>query len=366
MLVASFGVFLALTIQLVSTCPLHFTKASNGLCYYDSKYIVESPVNGLQQSFPLRRNGFTPQKIDLGRILFFDPFLSRDKKTACATCHDPHFGFADGRGRSRGFQGVELPRSAPTLWNVGFADRFFWDGRERSLEEQAKGPLFSVHEMHASPKELERDLNSNAIYRRLFEEVYGEGKITIPKVLDAIADFERTLVSLDSRYDRYVFGEKKALTPLEETGHNVFRSFVARCTECHTPPLFTNFQMAIIGAPDGKENPEDLGGQLITHDSRNRGSFKVPTLRNIARTAPYMHAGVFPTLLDVVHFYNIGAGRSEQGTGNSYTHWHIRKMGLSSEEERAVVAFLGSLTDESARPEIPLWLPSGLSIGRNK
>jgi cytochrome c peroxidase len=352
------------SVFLCAACPPGLKHDQDGgLCYYTSRYITEPPVNGLQQPFSITANGFSPKRIHLGKLLFFDPYLSGDKKSSCATCHNPHLGFSDGRAQSLGFRGKKLPRSAPSLWNVAFQKNFFWDGRAISLEEQMEGPLFSPDEMNTTKRQLENELNKNKEYRRLFAEAFRRSPalpIKWQEAREALATFERTLVSLNSPYDRYVFGEKRALTPEQEEGHNLFRSFVTRCTECHTPPLFTNHQLITIGAPDLPGLPTDRGAGSVMKNPKADGMFKVPTLRNIARTAPYMHSGVFTALLDVVHFYNRGAGRSPLGTQAPNIHWHMREMGLSRQEEESLVLFLTTLNDESAIPEIPLQVPSGL------
>lgn len=265
-----------------------------------------------------------------------------------------------------GVSGIPLKRGAPSLWNVAFQKSFFWDARSDSLEAQARGPLFSADEMGAHPETLIKKLRANANYRKMFAEAFGsEHELKLARVLEAIATFERSLVSFESRYDKYVFGEWGALNAAELNGLNVFRSFVSRCTECHTPPLFTNQQSAVIGAPDspGLEMDEGMGAARKT--SAWRGAFKVPQLRNIASTAPYMHSGVFPSLLEVIAFYNKGGGRADAFARtpyqSQYLHWHIRPMDLGSQEEKDLVTFLGTLTDESARPERPVTLPSGLN-----
>ena len=210
-------------------------------------------MGGTRTALPPHRDGFTPQQIDLGRYLFFDPLLSGDGTLSCASCHRPDTGLADGRPRSIGIHGEDAGRAAPTLWNVAFLQRFFWDARANSLEAQAAGPLYSPREMGNDPARLLASLNGNATYRRLFREAFpreAAGPVTERQVYAALAAFQTSLISLNSRYDRYVQGYAAALSPREIEGLNVFRSFVARCSECHTPPLFTNEQIAVIGAPE--------------------------------------------------------------------------------------------------------------------
>lgn len=351
----------AFAFSLSNKCPPSF-KRQKGLCYYTSPYLTQGNPKGLSKGITVFQNGFNPKHIHLGKLLFFDPLLSKNKDLSCAHCHSPSLAFTDGRKTSLGKNQIELFRSAPSLWNVAFQEKFFWDGRASSLEEQLAGPLFNEKEMGNTPENLEKDLNANEEYRKLFFEAFQTRKITYPFVVKALTTFERTLVSLNSRYDQFALGKTNALTQEETEGHNIFRSFVARCTECHTPPLFTNSQMVNLGLPDNPLFPPDPGYEAVTKDARHRDHFKVPTLRNITMTGPYMHSGIFQTLEEVVHFYNLGGGREGTGKYSPYIHWHIRKMGLSTTEEKKLVTFLGSLTDNSNAPQIPSEVPSKLKV----
>ena len=323
-------------------------------------------VGGLKAGLPPARDGFTPQQIDLGRLLFFDPALSRDGTVACATCHNPDHGLADGQARSRGVGGAQGSRNAPSLWNVAFLQRFFWDGRARSLEEQMQGPLYGDREMGNTPQGLVRRLNAIAPYRRLFAQAFADANegIRSEHVYRALAAFESSLVSLNSRYDLYAHGVADALSPAELEGLNVFRSFVARCTECHTPPLFPNQQIAVIGTPEPQGRARDAGAQSVTGEARLRGGFKVPSLRNVARTAPYEHSGRFASLRDAVEFYTLGRGHAVPAGEQLQIHWHISEPHLSAREIDRLVDFLGALTDESFLPQRPALVPSGLPPAR--
>jgi cytochrome c peroxidase len=352
-----------------SNCPPGFEKTTAGVCelrtlyqFYDS--LENRGLGGTRTALPPHRDGFTPHQIDLGRYLFFDPVLSGDGTLSCASCHDPARGFADGRPRAIGIGGQEVGRAAPTLWNVAFLKRFFWDARANSLEEQASGPLYSSVEMGNTPERLLASLNGNKIYRRLFEQAFPEqrGPITEQQVFTALAAFQTTLISLNSRYDRYVHGYEAALSEREIEGFNVFRSFVARCSECHTPPLFTNEQIAVIGMPEPEGRPFDIGAEAILGSPKLKGGFKVPTLRNIARTAPYSHSGAFDDLRSVVEFYNKGRGNAVPKDMPLYLHWHISDPNLTEVEVDRLVEFLATLTDETLLPRIPARVPSGLAI----
>jgi cytochrome c peroxidase len=356
-------------IQLSDRCPPGFELTTHGVCelrtlyqFYDS--LENRGVGGTRTALPPHRDGFTPQQTDLGRYLFFDPLLSGDGTLSCASCHRTDKGLADGRPRSIGIHGQDAGRAAPTLWNVAFLHRFFWDARADTLEAQAMGPLYSPREMGNDPVRLLASLNGNAAYRRLFQQAFGQkpgAAITPQQVYTALAAFQVSLVSLNSRYDRYVHGYDAALTAREIEGLNVFRSFVARCSECHTPPLFTNEQVAVIGVPEPKGRPFDVGAEATFHSEKLKGGFKVPTLRNIALTAPYMHSGTFATLRETVDFYNQGRGHAVPKDLHLYLHWHITDPHLTDREVDRVVDFLKALTDESFLPQVPGRVPSGLT-----
>lgn len=351
--------------QLSTRCPPSF-ELKDGGCnlvnryqFYDS--IEGRGVGGTQTSLPPQRDGFTPQQIDLGRLLFFDPLLSADDSVSCASCHQPGQGFSDGRARSVGVDGRVGRRSAPSLWNVAFLDRFFWDGRAESLEEQALGPMFDPAEMATTSEQVLADLRGNAHYPQLFRRAFPDAdRIGLDQVATALTAFQSSLISLNSRYDHYAHGHHDALDKEEIAGLNVFRSFVARCAECHQPPLFTNNQIAVIGVPEPEGEPLDPGAQETFDAPKLRGGFKVPTLRNITETAPYMHRGNFETLGEAVSFYNDGRGHAVPEDEQLYLHWHIWEPNLTEREIDQIVAFLGTLTDQSLTPAIPEAVPSGL------
>lgn len=362
-------------IVLSDDCPPGF-ELSAGHCELRSLYqlypsLQDAGVGGLKTGLPEWRDGFSPQQTDLGRYLFFDPVLSRDGSVSCASCHHPDKGFADGRGMSIGIDGHQVTRSAPTLWNVAFLKSFFWDGRASSLEEQMLGPLYSEHEMGSNPALLVETLNGIPAYRQLFAEAFpGEfssagAAITLNQIYAAITAFQVSLISLNSRYDQYAHGYADALTEPEKEGMNVFRSFVARCAECHTPPLFTNQQIAVIGTPEPTGMPFDPGAEIPLSEPSQRGGFKVPSLRNIELTAPYMHSGRFATLREAVAFYTGGRGHAVPEGEELKIHWHIWEPKLSDDELDRLVDFLRTLTDERFKPAEPGRLPSGLAPVHN-
>ncbi len=355
--------------HLSENCPSSFENV-NGHCEYRSLYhqyqsLENKGVGGLRTSPPKVRDGFSPQQIDLGRYLFFDPLLSGNHSLSCASCHHPNLGFSDARARSIGVNALDVGRASPTLWNVGFLTTFFWDARTHSLEDQMIGPLFAEKEMANTPENLVQEINANQIYRTLFAKAYpGTDKelITLNQIYTSIAAFEASLISLNSRYDQYAHGHHQALTLNEIQGLNIFRSFVARCAECHTPPLFTNQQVAVLGTPEPQGRPLDPGAGKIFDSLKLRGGFKVPTLRNINQTAPYMHSGAFTNLRDVVEFYTKGRGHAVPEGEELLLHWHIWEPELTDNEIDLLVDFLLTLTDESGKPQVPESVPSGLPV----
>jgi cytochrome c peroxidase len=351
-------------------CPPGFEQVA-GRCELRSLYQMYPSlggfgVGGLKTGLPAWRDGFTPQQTDLGRYLFFDPVLSGGGDLSCASCHDPDRGFSDGRGRSIGAGGEPVARSAPSLWNVAFLQSFFWDGRASTLEEQMQGPLYDPHEMANTPEQLVRTLNDIPAYRALFAQAWPQAfqapddRIRLDQVYTAITAFQVSLISLNSRYDQYAHGYADALSAAEKEGLNIFRSFVARCAECHTPPLFTNQQIAVIGTPEPEGLPFDSGAQKIRSDPSVRGGFKVPSLRNIELTAPYMHSGRFATLREAAAFYTGGRGHAVPEGEDLKIHWHIWEPKLSDTELDRLAEFLKTLTDERFKPREPDRLPSGM------
>lgn len=359
-------------LSLCSTCPPGFELTDDNQCklrtpyqQYESGKGDDAGVGGLKTALPKVRDGFTPQQIDLGRYLFFDPVLSRDGTVSCATCHNPDKGFSDGLKTSVGINHTSLKRAAPSLWNVAFYKKLFWDARATSLEDQMTGPLYSPEEMGTSRDELLETLNQIELYRELFHEAFPDKKndlIELTEVYTAIAAFESSLISLNSRYDQYAHGYHEALNQQEIEGLNIFRSFVARCAECHTPPLFTNQQVAVIGLAEPEGKTRDVGAEKTFNDSTLRAAFKVPSLRNIDRTAPYTHSGRFQTVREMIEFYTKGRGHEVKANEHLRIHWHIWEPNLTNNEMDRLVDFVKTLTDESFKPRTPEQVPSGISL----
>ena len=328
----------------------------------------------------------TPEKINLGRMLFWDPVLSGNGDVACASCHHPDNDYAEeletslgvgARGLSRGRRGGTLvKRNSMTILNIAFngIDEngnydpsntvSFWDNREKSLEDQALQPVFSFEEMrgHAFSEELTIDsitarLQAISEYRQLFRAAFDTDEIEGEHIAKAIAAFERTLIANDSPFDRFSRGDVNALSQRALDGMNAFID--AGCNNCHSGPMFSDFQLHTIGVP---ENPR------ITDFDEGAGNqkFRTGSLRNLSNTGPYMHNGVFETLEDVVEFYDDIEGGESQNPNVPNSQMDELIDDLDAPDGRRaddIVVFLESLSDPSFDKTIPSRVPSGLNPG---
>ena len=288
-------------------------------------------------------NPLTPAKVELGKALFFDPRLSGDGSLACVSCHVPGLGWADGRAKGVGYQGKELTRNVPSLLNAAYYVGFFHDGRAGTLEEQALGPLFNPDEMNSTASQLVSTLTGISEYRSRFQEAFG-AEPSIETVGKALAAFERTLISKDSAFDRWVRGEEDALSPQAKRGLDLFTG-KADCTACHKGPNFSDDKFHNIGIPGS--GTRDKGRFDVTRDPDDLGAFKTPSLRNVALTAPYMHDGSIKTLREAVKHYE-EVDLDFPNLDPLIDHW-----GLTDEEIDAVVVFLESLTGKPPKVEAP-------------
>ncbi len=291
-------------------------------------------------------NPTTPQKAALGRQLFFDPRLSGDNTMSCATCHLPEKAFADGRPLARGRDGANLARNTPTLLNVAFFERYMWDGRAASLEDQALLPIQSADEMHQDLDELVRELNEVPSYVQQFQAAFGAG-VTPEGIARALAAFQRTLLTGPSALDRYLSGDRKALNDSARRGLELFVG-EAGCIRCHHGPLLSDGQFYRIGVTF-----KDQGLAAVTGDKADWGKFRTPSLRNVAETAPYMHNGSMRSLNDVVTFYYRGVPTVTNGG----PPLDIKPLvGRSFSEIQDIVSFLEALSGEPpavSPPELP-------------
>jgi cytochrome c peroxidase len=281
-------------------------------------------------------NPYSADKVELGRLLYFDKRLSADNTIACATCHHPKFAFTDGAPVSTGIGGQKGGVSAPTVINRAYSLNQFWDGRASSLEDQAKGPIQNPIEMGETHPGVVKKLNGIKGYRTLFAKSFGSEEIDIDKVAKAIATFERTVLSGNSPYDKYLAGNKKAMSAAQVRGMDVYLN-KAKCDQCHEGMNFTTNAYHNLGVGADKPNP-DVGRYAVTKNDRDWGAFKTPTLRDIARTAPYMHDGSLKTLEEVVDYYDKG------GIPNKNLDEKMRKLNLTAQEKKDLVEFLKALS----------------------
>lgn len=317
-----------------------------------------------------------PQRVELGRLLFFDPVLSSNNQRACASCHQPEKGFTDGRPKSLASDGQgELLRNSPTLINAVFSERFFYDLREEELDRQIRHVVQDHREFNTTLIALEEKLQESADYRRLFAAAYpemGARAISNWTIANALTNYISSLTSFNSPFDRYVRGETATLPPAAARGFNLFMG-KAVCGTCHfaptfsglVPPFFVENESEVLGIPQKKATrnallDEDLGriasGRPTDEAYFYAYSFKTTTVRNVALTAPYMHNGVYQTLEEVVDFYNRGGGK---GIGIHLEHQTLPfdELKLSQREQKDLVAFMQTLTDTTGMTARPRQLP---------
>jgi len=338
-------------------------------------------------------NPASPEKEELGKLLFFDPILSGNKDVACASCHHPSTGYAEfldlsigpnskGLGSKRKFNTPnDIPfvkRNAQTVINSAFngvdaSHRYepenatmFWDDRVKSLEKQALEPIKAFEEMRGHGFEedeilevvVER-LKEIPEYQRLFEKAFGKESITIDNLGKAIAAFERTLITNNSRFDQYMRGDSDAILISEKEGFELFKS--VGCVNCHNGPMFSDFKMHVLGVPENNKLGYVDAGVMDTF------AFRTPTLRNLRFTAPYMHNGSLQTLQRVLEFYediSNGKVRNPNVPAVKFDPF-VRELELSVKEMSLIISFLNTLNDDSFSKEIPEAVPSGLSVGGN-
>ena len=334
------------------------------------------------------------EKVVLGRLLFFDPILSGNKDVACATCHHPSSGYSEFRDLSigpnaRGFGGKrkfnaqnDIPfvkRNSQTVINTAFngidtRDRYdpesapmFWDERSKSLEKQALEPIKAFEEMRGHGfeeteilDEVVQRLRKIPEYQKLFSKAFdGENAISVENLSKAIATFERTLVTNNSRFDQYMRGDEDAILLSEKDGFELFKS--VGCVNCHNGPMFSDYKIHILGVPDNNKLLE------IDKGVKDSFAFRTPSLRNLRFTAPYMHNGSLKNLRQVLEFYEDIAGGKERNPSVSKLQYDpfVRELKLSVKEMSLIISFLNTLNDDSFDKTIPEAVPSGLPVGGN-
>lgn len=324
--------------------------ASLALCQAISSPPAQSaPPVGLPEVTHPKDNPSSDAKVELGRMLYFDKRLSADNTVSCASCHDPKMGWSNNDATAVGVGGQRGGRSAPSIINSAYQKFQFWDGRAGTLEEQALGPIANPIEMNLPIEEAVKRLSAIEGYQKRFKEVFGS-EVNKDNLAKAIAAFERTIVSGNAPYDRFKAGEKTALGDEAQVGMKLFFG-KANCSACHNGPHFSDSAFHNLGV--GASAKEiDQGRRKISNIEGDHGAFRTPTLREIARSAPYMHDGSLKTLEEVVDYYNLG------GTKNDYLDEEIYPLKLSDAEKKALVTFLkeglaSPNYPEVAAPELP-------------
>ncbi len=310
--------------------------------------VIKVPAGLPPIEFP-EDNPPTADKIALGKQLYFDKRLSRDNTISCASCHAPDKGFSNADQFATGFKGQKGGRNSPTVINTAYNRFHFWDGRSGSLEDQALGPIANPIEMNLTIKEAIDRLNAIPGYKKQFQKVFGSDA-TPENLAKAIATYERTVLSGDAPYDRFEAGDKKALSASAQRGMKLFFG-KASCSACHAGPNFTDNAFHNIGVGMKAKKPDE-GRKVISKLGGDHGSFKTPTLRDIARSAPYMHDGSMQTLKEVVDHYNKG------GIPNEFLDEEIFPLKLSPQEVNDLVTFMkeglaSSKYPDHKAPELP-------------
>ncbi len=293
-------------------------------------------------------NRLTQERIELGKLLYFDKRLSSSNKISCATCHDPKLGWSDGISKSIGHNGAEGPRNSPTIINTAYQEHQFWDGRAKSLEEQALGPIENELEMNMPLDKLIPKLKKIDGYVKLFKKAYPNSEITKDTLAKAIASFERTVVSTEAPFDRYILGDKEAISKQAKAGFELFTS-KGRCTDCHSGFNFADGSFHNLGLGDGDK------GRIKTRKGVeiSTGEMKTPTLRDITKTSPYFHDGSVKTMHEAVAICGNG-GRFTNAKDLSHL---IIDRNLNIDEIEKLVAFLRTLEGKTMDISIPTKFP---------
>ena len=304
-------------------------------------------------------NPQTPDKARLGLSLFFDVRLSGAQQMTCASCHEPQLGWSNGVTFSFGVGRKLIRRHPPSLVGVGFHDALFWDGRATSLEQQAYEVIMNPDEMGGNADEIVRRLElEKTFYPPLFQKAFGDEKITMQRVVQAIAAFERTIRAGRSKFDRFAGGKTETFNDAELAGLHLFRT-KARCINCHMGPMFSDDEYHNLGLTYYGRKLEDLGRYDQTKLPEDVGKFRTPTLRNIDRSGPYMHNGVFPSLEGVLRLYNVGMARpkpKEQQKDDPLfpkTSDLLKPLKLTAEDLSDLRAFLTTLSEPPFRVLFP-------------
>lgn len=328
-------------------------QIDSGVVWQELGIVPESPLKPYFDSLK--------HLIALGNTLFFDARLSGSNQISCASCHVPDLSWTDGRERSLGHDQQENKRNSPSILNTWNYTSLFWDGRSHSLEDQAFSPINSEIEMHSDMGEVMSKLRRIAGYKPMFDSAFGDNSITPERVTEALAVFQRTVVSRKADFDHFLNGNKQALSNEALRGLHLFRT-KARCMNCHNGALLTDNQFHNIGLTYYKRKYEDLGRYNVTKKPEDVGRFRTPSLRDVIRTRPWMHNGLFDNIEGVLNMYNAGMPQPKPKENEAAdplfpkTDPLIKKLNLSTQERNDIIAFLNAITAQplkSRMPEMP-------------
>lgn len=407
--IAGLPVLILALIVGVTSCRKPIEQPKPVLSEYDQLIDVDlMGLTTLPAAIDPADNPTSPDKVALGKLLFWDPIIGGEKDMACVGCHHPDFGYSDGLDLPIGVNGTGLgpdnrtansggldlpngdigrvPRNAPTVINAAYngfvtaetfdasASPHFWDGRAASFEAQSSGPPGSREEMKGDAYESEVAFDSivnrlKAIeeYVTMFGDVFGGGieTVTEENFNKAVGAFERSIIAINSPYDKYISGDLTALTEQQKHGLLLFNG-KGKCSECHSGPAFNDGDFHKVGVMENPDSPNSMDGNTDegrmneTEEMADQYKFKTPTLRNISLTGPYTHNGMYATLAEMVDLMSSGVSDNA-----NYTDTEITPTGLSEDEKAAIVAFLESLTDNDFDKVEPTSVPSGLQVGGN-
>lgn len=322
----------------------------SGVQWKELGIVPESPLEPFLDSFK--------NQINLGRMLFFDPRLSGSNQISCASCHVPDLSWADGREKSVGHDQQANKRNSPTILNVWFYKRLFWDGRSNSLQDQAFSPINSEIEMHSDMSEVTTKIRRIKGYPALFDSAFGSPAINPETITEALAVFQKTIVSRKAAFDDFLAGDKTAMSDGALRGLNLFRT-KARCMNCHNGPLLSDNDFHNVGLTYYGGQNEDLGLYNFTKRAADVGKFKTPSLRDVIRTRPWMHNGLFDNIDSVINMFSAGMPqpkpKPEQLTDTLFpkTDKLIKKLDLTKEEKKDIVEFLNAITAEPNKMRMP-------------
>ena len=313
----------------------------------DSKTELHKWLLPAEPPFP-KDNEPTAERVELGKMLFFDPRISRDQNMSCATCHNPSLGWSDGLAKGRGFKSNLLGRASPSIINTAYNTIQMWDGRKKDLEDQAMGPLEAAVEMNTDFDVFFTWIKQNKGYVKAFEKAYPGLGITKETTAKAIASFERTVISNNSPFDHWIKGDSSAMTKQQVRGFEIFKDDnKGNCAVCHDAPNFTDNGMHNIGLASFGDKKPDLGRFGQKPLRLMKGAFKTPTLRDIALSAPYFHDGSAKTLMDVVEHYAKG------GEVKTNLSPNLKEIKLTQQDKEDLVAFMQALTSEHVAVTLP-------------